>query len=159
MLKSRDEHFPTLDAAEAEVTSFLGPWDEQPDQSVCYLIDCDNERPDDAFVVEAQRWLGGGSIPDWAWAAHRADYCAFLGATDDLFLRFIQHCVDDVRGATFTGLFPPRELAAVATTGEAWCRSDDCLPVEKAERRFRVRYGLTGESVFVYAEPQAETVG
>lgn len=153
MLKSRDEHFPTLDAAEAEVASFIGPWDRHRTRPVCYLIHCDNERPDDAFVVEAQRWLGGGTIPEWAWNAHRADYAAFLGVADDLFLRFMQHCLDDVRGAPFTGLFPPRELAAVASCDEAWCRTGTADPsVERAEQRFRERYGLREESVFVYPE-------
>jgi len=146
----RNKHFKSVNEAQQEVSELLKDTSNSA-RNVTYVIRCDNSRTDDDFSAVA-KLVFDNETPSWAWAAHFADYCLYVGATTDLYNRFIEHCFDDDRGSLFTGLFPPKALTAVSEfQSPSGVFNAESRMAQKAEDGFREAYSIDDdEEVFVY---------
>lgn len=150
MRTQRNKHFKTVEEAQSEVRDLLQETSNKA-RNVTYIIRCDNIHSDEEFK-EFANGAFDGDIPSWAWAAHYADYCLYVGATTNLHNRFVEHCFDDHRGALFTGLFPPMALVAVSEfDSPSHVFNAENEMAKKAEGGFRKQYSIDNdEEVFVY---------
>lgn len=113
--KPRSEHFSTLAEATDRAYEVLRE-SEGAGGYVVYALECDNGRTETEFRADASDIFGSESaIPAWAWTAHHADGCFYVRYTSNFAHLFAEHCLNvSSRGALFTGLFPPRDVARLA---------------------------------------------
>ena len=111
----RGKHFGSVEIAHDEAVRILS---EVPGHGrhIVYGLKCDNSREVSAFKHDAAIVFGSeAKIASWAWAAHNATNCYYVGSTTNFVNRFIEHCTNaGSRGAWFTGLFPPMEIVRMS---------------------------------------------
>jgi len=150
MKTSRSKHFDSVEEASSEVSDLLRETSNKA-RNVTYVILCDNDRTSNEFQYDAES-IFHRTVPKWAWAAHYAHHCLYVGATTNLHNRFFEHCFDDDRAALFTGLFPPKSLIAVSqfrSSSEVF--NAESRMADKVEESYREQYSIgDDEEVFVY---------